>query len=194
MNDNERRQLETEVMKAGLAGLVGLKDGVADFIQVIARIVNNWQTSPNRQGEWIDQHKFLRDLFAECDEADRAAMYSAIVPRLTFKALPLSTYESMITERVDRLVSKGAARVEGQEPKPIEVGGKKYAKASADQATNAIATLHCQRCWKKKRFLGDTPVGALIAARNAGWARMPDKWTCPICAKKLLTEKKAFVN
>jgi hypothetical protein len=186
VNADELRNLETEVMKAGLAGLAELKDGMGDFVQVIAKIVNNWQTSPNRQGEWIDKHKFLRDLFAECDEADRGAMYSAIVPHLSFTALPLATYETMMTERMHKLVSKRAARAEGQAPHPVEVGGKKYVEASAALATHAIAKVHC-RCGKKKVFLAGTPVGAMIAARQAGWRRIADRETCPHCVKKLMT-------
>ncbi len=185
MNATEKRQLETQLVKMGLAGLQADGSATPELVQQIAAVVNAWQSSPNRQGEWIDRHKFLRDLFAECDESGRSEMYEAIVPHLSFKALPLATYEAMMTERMGNLVSKGAARVEGNAPHPLEVGGKKYRKASAEEATHAIATLHCQRCWKKKRFVADTPVGAMIAARKAGWARMPDKWTCPNCIKKM---------
>jgi rubredoxin len=99
----------------------------------------------------------------------------------------------MITGRMENLVSKGAARVEGRAPHPIEIGRRKYRRASAREATHAIATLLCPECGKEKRFLADTPVGALIAAREAGWARMPDKWTCPICVKKLRA-RQALLN
>lgn len=176
----------------GLAGLQASGDPSPELIQQVAAVVNNWQATPNRYGEWIDRHKFLRDLFAECNEADRGEMYSAIVPYLRFKALPLASYEAMMTERMGALVSKRAARIEGQAPKPIEVGGKKYAEVAAWQATHAIATLHCQYCWKKKRFVADTPVGALIKARDSGWKRMPDKWTCRACVKKI--PAKVLVN
>ncbi len=194
MDAAEKRQLETGLMKLGLAGLQENGAASPELIQQIAAIVNNWQSTPNRHGEWIDRHKFLRDLLSECDQANRGQMYSAITPHLNFKALPLSSYETMMTERMSKLVDKRAARVEGQAPKPIEVGGKKYTQASAEEATHAIATLHCQRCWRKKRFVADTPVGAMIAARRAGWARFPDKETCPHCIKKLTAAGKASVN
>lgn len=184
MDAKEKRQLETELVKMGLAGLQADGSASPELIQQIAATVNNWQSTPNRHGEWIDRHKFLRDLFAECNESDRAEMYSAIVPHLTFKALPLSYYETMMTERMSNLLSKCAARVEGRAPHPIEIGGNKYRKATTAEATHAIATLHCQRCWKKRRFVADTPVGALIKARDSGWKRLPDKWTCPNCVKK----------
>jgi hypothetical protein len=120
-------------------------------------------------------------------------MYEAIVPHLKFTARSLAHYESSMTERIGSLVSKRAAMVEGRAPAPIEVGGKKYVDASASQATHAIAELHCQRCWKKKRFVADTPAGAMIAARKAGWRRVPDKETCPSCVKKI-AEIKVLVN
>lgn len=193
MDAKEKRQVETQLLRMGLAGLQANGDPSPELVGQLAGIVNNWQSTPNRHGEWIDKHKFLRDLLAECDKKDRADMYEAIRPHLTFKVLPLSSYETMMTERMSGLISKGAARAEGKAPAPIEIGGKKYADASASQATNAIATLHCQKCWRKKRFVADTPVGALIAARNAGWKRMPDKWTCPPCVKRI-ARGNGFVN
>jgi hypothetical protein len=189
MDAKEKRQMETQLLRLGLAGLDETGNPTGELVQQIAAIVNGWQTSPNRHGEWIDKHKFLRDLLAECDASGRSDMYSAIVPHLNFKALPLSTYETMMTERMESLVSKGAARVEGRAPHPVEVGGRKYGRASAGEATHGMATLHCQRCWKKKRFVSDTPLGALILARDAGWTRMPDKWTCPKCVKKMAEGK-----
>ena len=199
MEAKEKRQMETQLLRLGLAGLKENGDPTPELIQQIAAIVNNWQTSPNRHGEWIDKHKFLRDLLAECDQSYRSDMYGAIAPHLNFKVLPLASYESMMTERMSALISKGAARVEGRAPHPIEVGGKKYISASAAKAmgqlaekTHAIATLHCQSCDKEKRFVADTPVGALIRARKAGWARMPDKWTCPVCVKAMA--RKAALN
>jgi hypothetical protein len=181
----EKRQLETQLLRMGLAGLKDNGDPSPELIQQIAGMVNAWQGAPNRHGEWIDRHKFLRDLLAECDQADRGEMYSAITPHLSFAPYPLAQYETMMTERMSRLVSKGAARAEGRAPHPIEVGGKKYRRASAREATHVIATLLCPNCGKQKRFIGETPVGALIAARKAGWQRMPDKWTCPICVKSM---------
>lgn len=183
MEAKEKREMETQLLRLGLAGLQENGNPSPELIQQVAAIVNAWQAAPNRHGEWIDQHKFLRDLLSECDASYRNDMYTAISPYLNFKAHPLAFYESMITERMERLISKRAARAEGRAPHPVDVGGKQYIEASAAVATHAIATLHCQRCDKEKRFVSDTPVGAMIAARNAGWARMPEKWTCPTCVK-----------
>ncbi len=183
MDALEKRQLETELLRMGLAGLSESGEPSPELIQQLAAIINNWQSAPNRHGEWIDRHKFLRDLLAECDQANRGEMYGAIVPHLTFKPLPLSSYETMITERVSRLVSKGSMRAEGEAQRPIYIGRRKYKRTTAAESTHAIATLICPSCGKMKRFIADTPVGALIEAKKAGWARLPDKWTCPVCVK-----------
>jgi hypothetical protein len=192
LDATEKRQLETQLLKMGLAGLKDNGEPSPELIQQIAAMVNNWQGSTNRHGEWINRHKFLRDLLAECDQADRSEMYSAIIPHLNFTPYPLALYEAMMIERMGRLVSKGAARTVGRAPHAIEVGGKKYRRARVAEATHCIATLLCPGCGKQKRFIGDTPVGALIAARKAGWERMPDKWTCPICVKS--AQRKVLVN
>lgn len=185
LDATEKRQIETQLLSMGLAGLQENGSPSPELIAQLAGIVNDWKGAPNRHGEWVDRHKFLRDLLAECDKRYRNEMYEAIVPHLKFHAYPLAHYESMITARMEGLISIGAARAEGQAPKPIEVGGKKYAPARNGLATHGMATLHCQFCWKKKRFVADTPVGALIKARDSGWKRMPEKWTCPGCVKKL---------
>lgn len=192
MDATEKRQIETQLLKMGLAGLQVNGDPSSELVGQLAAMVNDWKGAPNRHGEWIDRHKFLRDLLAECDKQYRNEMYEAITPHLKFMAYPLAHYESMMTERMGGLISKRAAAVEGKAPHPIEVGGKKYADASASEATHAIVTMHCQYCWKKKRFVADTPVGALIKARDSGWKRMPEKWTCPVCVKKL--PAKVLVN
>lgn len=194
MDAKEKRHMETHLLRLGLAGLDESGNATPELIQQIAGIVNGWQASPNRQGEWIDQHKFLRDLLAECDASSRGEMYTAITPHLNFAVLPLASYETMLTERMENLISKGAARQEGKAPHPIDVGGKKYVRVGSEAfATHALATLSCQRCSNQKNFLGDTPTGALIKARDSGWKRMPDKWTCPKCVKKIAAGK-ALLN
>src|SRR5260370_12921179 len=102
----DKRQLETELLKMGLAGLSANGEPSPDLIQQIAAIVNNWQPSPNRHGEWIDRHMFVRDLLAECDQDERGHMYSAIAPHFTFAPYPLARYETLMTERMAKLVSK----------------------------------------------------------------------------------------
>ncbi len=212
MDATEKRQIETQLLRMGLAGLQVNGDPSPDLVAQLAEVVNNWQGSPNRHGEWIDRHKFLRDLLGECDEAGRGEMYSAIVPYLRFKALPLASYETMIVDRINVLTSKRAMRVEGQAPRPLLVGDRNAIAKAADRrlarknrnarqqlqagdifvaesrpenATHVMATLKCYKCPKVANFLGDTPAGAMIAARKAGWVRdmAVAKETCPACAK-----------
>lgn len=223
MEATEKRQLETTLVKMGLAGLEESGAATPELIQQIAGVVNNWQPSPNRHGEWIDRHKFLRDLFSECDQADRGAMYSAIVPYLRFTAYSLSRYETMMTERMGALASKGAAKTQGQAPRPLLVGDRTaIAKADSkrlrrkqsrarqqlkagdifvaeglpEDATHVMATLRCYKCQKSANFLGDTPAGAMIAGRKAGWVRDMGvmKEMCPTCAKMPANCTKVLVN
>jgi hypothetical protein len=47
-----------------------------------------------------------------------------------------------------------------------------------------IATVTCHRCHKTDKFPDPTAVGAMIAARKAGWTREAgiNKETCPDCS------------
>jgi hypothetical protein len=187
MDQKEKRQLQTQLIKMGLAGLDtrGLPTG--ELIQQIAQMVNQWKGAENRMGEWVDRHKFLRDLLNECEPAQRSDMFDTLTPHLSFKPLPLSTYEAMIQEKAGRMVSQRKMRVEGNAPKPIEIGGTRYAAAPRSHATHAVATLTCHRCHKVEKFIADTPVSAMIEGRRAGWIREPgeNKEICAECAAAL---------
>lgn len=191
MDPKEKRNLETSLMQMGLAGLSADGSPSGELVQEIANIVNSWQGYENRLGEWIDKHKFLRDLLNECEAASRQEMYTAIVPKLTFKALPLADYESMIALKAGALVSQRRARVTGDAPRPLEVGGNKYAAAPKHVATNVVATLSCWKCGKSEQFVEPTPAGAMIAGRKAGWVRDKaiNKETCAGCAAELAQEE-----
>lgn len=186
MDAKEKRQVETQLLRMGLAGLQANGQPTGELVQQIAEMVNSWPGMTNRTGEWIDRHKFLRDLLAECDQKDRYEMYSAILPHLKFPAKSLSYYEMLMTHRMSSLVTRGAARVEGRSPHPIEVNGKKYVRVKPISATGVVATLKCHKCSKAQHFLADTPAGAMIAGRRAGWTRdkAVQKETCPECSKK----------
>lgn len=213
MDATEKRQLETQLVKMGLAGLDPQGEPTGELIQQIAGIVNSWPGHFNRHGEWIDRDKFLRDLLSECDEDKRNEMYTALKPHLLFPVQPLAHYEAMMTDRINALVSKRAARVEGAAPRPMLVGdrdairradAKRFAKrqkrarqslqageiyvaeSDAQNATHIMATLRCYQCSRSQEFLGDTPAGAMIAGRKAGWMRnmVLNKEVCPACVKK----------
>jgi hypothetical protein len=184
MDAKEKRNLETGLMQMGLAGLQADGSPSAELVQWIADIVNHWDGYENRLGEWVDKHKFLRDLLNECVADARSEMYTAICPKLTFKPLRLEDYESMIALKAGALVSQRRARVTGDAPKPIEVGGIRYAAAPKFIATNVVATLRCHRCNVVTQFVAPTPAGAMIEGRKAGWTREAgiNKETCPECS------------
>jgi hypothetical protein len=157
MDQKEKRKLETELMAMGLAGLDD-----PNLIQQLAYLVSSWPG---------DKHDFLRDLLNECEPAKRYEMFNAIAPKLAFKPLSYSWYEAAIGLRAAELVSRGEMLVIGDAPKPIEINGKRFRKVSRKDATGALATLTCHHCHKSEYFLAKTPVGAMTAARDAGWVR-----------------------
>src|SRR5579864_8651579 len=173
MNAKEKRQLENQLMAMGLKDLTD-----PELIGQLADLVSSWPG---------DKHDFLRDLLNECDAAQRYEMYNAIAPKLRFKPLSFSQYESQIALRAGEMVSQGRARVEGSAPRAIEIGGHKLAVVSKREASGAVATVRCHRCEKCEQFLADTPAGAMIEARKAGWVREKglNKEVCPDCAVAL---------
>lgn len=156
MDDREKRQLENQVMTMGLAGLSD-----PNLIELLARLVS---TYPG------DKHLFFEDLLNQCDADKRAEMYQALAPRLLFKAESLGHYEMNIAQRAEVMVKQRRMRVEGRRPDPIVIGGQQYEAVPAVFATNALATVKC-KCGRSARYLGDTPAGAMIKARQDGWVR-----------------------
>jgi hypothetical protein len=170
MNQQQRRDLENWLMTHGLDGCLG----DPEKLQVFADLVSQWPG---------DKHDFLRDLLNECEPENRYEMYQALAPRLKFKALSFSQYEAQIALKAGAMVSQKLMRVEGDAPKPIEIGGHKVAITSQDKATHGWCIVRCHICDKTEKFLADTPVGAIIEARKAGWVRAKgiDQETCSEC-------------
>ena len=191
MNAKEKRNLETRLVRMGLAGLQSNGDPSGDLVQQFADMINHWYPYENRHGEWVDRHKFIRDLLNECDADKRYEMYTAIAARPTFTPMPLQHYEDMIREKAGNFVSKRRARVTGDAPAPIHVGGNVYAQVPRPLADKVIATLSCWKCGKSAKFSDDTAAGAMIAGRRAGWTRDKaiTKETCPDCTVELATEE-----
>jgi hypothetical protein len=177
MDAKEKRKLENQLLAEGLAPLHD-----PELIQQLANLVTNWPG---------DKHDFLRDLINECDADKRSDMYNAIVPKLGFKALALAQYEAQIALKAGEMVSQGRMRVEGVAPKPIEIGGKKLRVVGQADASGAVARVQCYACGKVERFLADTPAGAMIGARKAGWVRDKayNKETCADCAAQTASEE-----
>lgn len=172
MNQKEKRQLENELLTMGLADLTD-----PELIQQLADLVSAFPG---------DKHDFMRDLLNECDPDRRYEMYHAIAPKLRFPALPLPQYETQIALKAGSMISQGRMRVEGAPARPIEVGGHKLAVVPQSLASGAVAIVRCYSCSEVEKFLADTPAGAMIEARKAGWVRDKglNKETCPSCAEK----------
>lgn len=170
MDPKDKRQLENMLLREGLAHL-----GDPELIEQLANLISNWPG---------DKHDFLRDLLNECDIDKRYEMYHAIAPKLGFKPLSLPQYESQISLKAGAMVSQGRMRVEGDAPKPVEVGDMLAIRTTRERANAAMATVTCYHCGKFENYLGDTAVGAMIAARKAGWSRdkVLNKETCADCA------------
>jgi hypothetical protein len=171
MDPKDKRKLENELMVMGLAGL-----NDPDLIQQLADLVSDWPG---------DKHDYFADLLNECDPDKRYEMYESFRPKLTFRPLSFSQYEAQIALKAGAMVSQGRMRVEGQAPKAIEIGGTKLRVVPKHQATGAVATVKCHRCPKVDKFLADSPAGAMIEARKAGWTREKgvNKETCPECSE-----------
>jgi hypothetical protein len=170
VNQQERRDLENWLMTHGLDGCIN----DPEKLQVFADLVSQWPG---------DKHDFLRDLLNECDVTNRYDMYQALAPRLKFKALSFSQYEAQIALKAGQMVSQKLMRVEGNAAPPIEINGHKVQITEADKANSGWCIVRCHVCDKIEKFLADTPVGAIIAARKAGWVRAKgiDKETCSEC-------------
>lgn len=161
-------------------GLAGLTD--PNLILQLANMVSEWPG---------DKHEYLTDLLITCEPENRYEMYNAIAPKLRFKALSFPQYESQIALRAGEMVSQGRVKVEGEEPKPIEVGFRKLEIVAREEATEVMATVSCHFCPRIERFLGETAVEAIVKARRAGWMRdkVLNKETCPDCAVSQAAEE-----
>jgi hypothetical protein len=174
MDQIEKRKLENQLMTMGLAGLSdpALLDQLGILISAFPG----------------DKHHFFEDLLGQCDADKRYEMYTAMAPKLHFKALPLADYQARINNRASELVSQRRMRVEGRKPDVIDIDGHKFYAVPEHLSEAAMATLQCCKCPKVERYISDTPAGAMIAARKAGWVRdkVLTKEVCSRCAKKLV--------
>lgn len=173
MDQHDKRKLDNMLMTLGLPKLTD-----PDLLQRMADIISDFPG---------DRHDFLRDLINECDAKDRREMYDAIAPRLRFKALQLEQYELKIAEKAGNMISKRWMRVEGERPKPIQVGDSTFMPVPKALSDAAVASVRCHRCMKLEKFVAETPAGAMIKARQAGWIREPgiNKECCAECTAKL---------
>lgn len=177
MNHKEKRAVENQLLAEGLAPL-----NDPELIQQLANLVSHWPG---------DKHDFMRDLINECEPDKRYEMYHAIAPKLKFKPLQLEQYIAQIALKAGALISQGRMSVVGDAPKPIEIGGHKVSLVpKRTAAASAVAFVRCHRCSAEDKFIANTPVGAMLEARKAGWTREKgvNKEACPKCSEALAAE------
>lgn len=179
MNQDEKRKLETRLVAMGLNGV---KDG--DMGMAFAKIVEDFP---------FDKHWFFRGLLNECEAHRRREMYEAIVPHFTrFQPKSLETYLMEITEEASRMVSHRVMRVEGRRPDAIEVNGERFIEAGGTEGSHTVVVMRCIKCQRRKLFVDETNVDAIMKARQAGWVYVPvqDVNICPKCPTSLRPRKK----
>lgn len=154
MNQDEKRELENELVMMGLPAL-----DTAELIQVIADMINAHPRPHMR----VD---FFCKLLNQCVGDKRREMYDALRPRLHFTLPALDVCEARIAARAERLI-----RPEGRIP----------AHLLADEERKI--TVHCGNCGIEATFAGASTADARANAHKAGWGRGPKKepeW-CPEC-------------
>jgi hypothetical protein len=190
VNQDDKRQMENFLLKQDWPTLDVDGSPSGDLLLFFASILNEHKPYENRHGEWIDQHKMMRDLVNECEPARRQQLYGDLKAHLNFKLLPLSTYEDMIAEKAGKLISQRRMNVVGEAP-AIQIGGHVVPVVEKEKSTAVAVMLRCHLCHFKDNIIGETHVTAMINARKAGWVRDKalNKETCPACAVKRASEE-----
>lgn len=162
MRDDERRQLESQLV---VMGLNGLSD--QNFVPQMAMLIN-------QHPGFSSPHSFFIGMINECEQSKRTEMYEALRPHLKFDVWPLERYEAKLREH--------AANVESHS-QPIALGEDVYQEVAIEDATGCIVRMTCHKCTRWEEYYGDTPVEAALNARAAGWVRdvTIQKEICPKC-------------
>lgn len=173
MNQDEARQLENQLIVMGLNRL----DDPA-LIPALAKIIN---AHPG----YLDPHDFYIGMLNECDQEKRGEMYEALRPHLKFSPWPLEQYISRLREHAANVESVDAPVQIGEKKKapPVIFGGHKFEECDINSAESVILELTCYKCTFHEEFMGLTPVQAVMAARQVGWARdlVKQAEICPKC-------------
>lgn len=155
MNEAERRKLETSLIKSGFSGL-----NDPGLVKEFAKLITS--------------HEILRALLNDCSRLERGAMLEAVRPYLPFKPHPLDWYEMQTAQKFEAWES---------ERNRIIAGDREFAETCKELATHIVVTLKCSKCRHTARFVGESPLGAVILARQDGWFRErgTNKEVCPKC-------------
>jgi len=163
MNQDEKRQMENQLI---VMGLKRLTDPM--LVQQIALL--------------IPDHDVYLGMLNECDQEKRYDMYHALKPWLRFEPWPLEKYLIALKERADAIASRNA---------PIEIGERKYQQVAPQDATGVVIDLRCS-CGNTASYFGETPLCAVILARQDGWVRDKalGKEVCPKCPSEDRAKRK----
>jgi len=155
VNEHERRKLETSLIRSGFSGL-----NDPDLVPELAKLIAN--------------HEILRALLNDCSRMERYAMLEAVRPHLPFKALTVEDYESKTAEKFEEYES---------ERNRIIRGDQEFERVAKELASHVLIKLQCSKCPRSAEFMGETPLGAVILARQDGWVRErgTNKEVCPKC-------------
>lgn len=145
MNQDEKRQLESELIVMGLPGL----DDPA-LVQCLADAVNGYP-HPSERAD------FFCEMLNECEGARRREMYEAMRPRLSFDVPTLDACEARIAARAERMIR----------PRGMPV-------ANEDMLREIFIEITCGGCKKVEEFVGQTVADAMGNARRDGWGRGPE--------------------
>lgn len=155
MNDTDRRKLENQLIQVGFKGI-----NDPELIPELAKLIPN--------------HEVLRAMLNDCSRIERWTMLDALRPHLPFEANTVEWYENRTAEKFVAYEN---------ERNRIIAGDQEFERIAKELATHVVITLKCSNCPAEKNYAGDSPLGAVILARQDGWARerATNKEVCPKC-------------
>lgn len=154
MNQNDKRQVENQLISMGLPALAD-----PDLFQVMADVVNGYPIPSERV-------EFFCELLNQCEGRNRTDCYNALRPLLHFEAPTLAECETRIVAKAERMVGRRLGAV-----------------ARPGEPTEKILHLECFGCQKVAAFVELSLAGCMADAHKAGWGRGPVRFKeyCPEC-------------
>lgn len=143
MTEQQRRELETSLIRSGFKGL-----NDPELLPEMAKLITN--------------HEVLRALLNECSRMERNAMLQAVKPYLPFEAYDVEWYENRTAEKFEQYEETRRRMI---------VGDQNFEEVCKELASHVVVTLTCSRCTRAINYAGESPLGAVILARQDGWVR-----------------------
>lgn len=123
----------------------------------------------------IKTHDMLAALLNECPRHERQAMLDAIRAYLPFEAYSVDHYETMMAQKFEAWEEK--------RNRMIRECNEQLGELFRQHGGAYLIELKCHKCSRTASFAGESPVGAIILARQDGWVRekASNKEVCPKC-------------